>query len=165
MILIAGPCVLESRDIVMKIAEGLMPYFNDSIRLPAKPSGIERILLVRTFIPLAAGGPVPPVGLLYIASAVRKRFGNALEIKLFDTGLTKKPVEEFREILLKFKPGVVGFSSMSCEADFLGELAGIAAKQSPTRPHHATRLPPLRANSASPGIVDQGARTRPNRRS
>ena len=29
MILIAGPCVLESRDIVMKIAEGLMPYFND----------------------------------------------------------------------------------------------------------------------------------------
>ncbi len=29
MILIAGPCVLESRDNVMKIAEALMPYYED----------------------------------------------------------------------------------------------------------------------------------------
>ncbi len=29
MILIAGPCVLESRDNVMKIAEALMPYYKD----------------------------------------------------------------------------------------------------------------------------------------
>jgi len=32
MILIAGPCVLESRDIVMKIAEGLMPYSEDDTK-------------------------------------------------------------------------------------------------------------------------------------
>jgi len=32
MILIAGPCVLESRDTVMRIAESLLPYHNDGTK-------------------------------------------------------------------------------------------------------------------------------------
>lgn len=94
--------------------------------------GSQRLLLIRTFKPLSAGGPVPPLGLLYIASSIRKNFGGKYELKLCDTGLQGTPLESIRKEIEEFRPHLVGLSALTCESDLMYAVAGIvkqAAKE------------------------------------
>lgn len=82
----------------------------------------RRLLLIRTFVELKGGGPVPPVGLLYLAAMVRRELGQRWEVDLLDTGLGPLSVEEVAARAEAYGPDVVGLSAMSCEAPWLHQL-------------------------------------------
>lgn len=90
-----------------------------------------RLLLVRTFKPLAGGGPIPPHGLLSVAASVRLGLGERCDIRVMDTGLEQDPAAAMERELRAFTPDAVGFSGMSCEASLLCQLADLARAAAP----------------------------------
>lgn len=82
----------------------------------------ERILLIRTFRPVGTGGPVPPIGLMYIASAIRKAFPDK-EIRLLDVGNDDLSLEDIRHEIEKWRPHMLGLSTMSCEEGLMRAIA------------------------------------------
>mgnify|MGYP001011289552 CR=1 FL=1 len=81
-----------------------------------------RFLFIRAFEQLQGGGPVPPLGILYLAAALRERFGERIEIKFVDLGLAT--LDEVREAVAGFRPQYIGISAMSCEDALLHRTAG-----------------------------------------
>ncbi|MDD5560807.1 MAG: radical SAM protein [Candidatus Omnitrophica bacterium] len=84
---------------------------------------MKKILLIRTYKSLGAGGPVPPLGLLYIAAAIKEAFADQYEIKIIDSGTGGFTLETLKDILWQFRPDFIGISTLSCEADLLKEIA------------------------------------------
>lgn len=123
---------------------------------------------MRTFVRLAGGGPVPPLGLLYLASSVRERLGGQVEVRVVDTGLSGE--DGVVRMLEAWDPDIVGFGAMSCEADLLAALAARARDLRPDRlvlaggPHetiHGSRL--LEAvPSLDAVVVGEGERSLPD---
>lgn len=89
----------------------------------------KRFVFLRTFKMLQSGGPVPPLGTLYLASVLRARFKDRIDIKVLDTGIT--PQEIILREIIEFSPDFVGLSTLSCEADLLMELAAAVKKEVP----------------------------------
>lgn len=87
---------------------------------------MKRILLIRTYKLLGAGGPVPPLGLLSISSAIRKAYGGQYEIRVLDTGLGNFSLERLGTCLKQFKPELIGLSALSCEADLMENIASFS---------------------------------------
>lgn len=87
----------------------------------------KRLLLVRTFRPVGTGGPVPPLGLLYVAAALR-RDRDRYDIKVADAGNAELDRDGLRSLLRDFAPDYLGLSVMTCEAD-LAEQAARDAKE------------------------------------
>ncbi|MDD5729508.1 MAG: radical SAM protein [Candidatus Omnitrophica bacterium] len=83
---------------------------------------MKRILLIRTFKLLGAGGPIPPLGLLYISSAIKKAFGTQYEVKILDTGTGGSNPDDIKRCLRQFNPNIIGLSALSCEADLMQEI-------------------------------------------
>jgi len=87
---------------------------------------VKRILLIRTYKTLGAGGPVPPIGLLYISSAIRQTFGSQYEIKILDSGIDDFSLNDLKLCLEEFQPGFIGLSTLSCETDLMQDIASIS---------------------------------------
>lgn len=84
---------------------------------------MAKILLIRTFRELGAGGPVPPLGLLYIAAALRSSSpGN--EIRIFDTGIDAG----LEELLTSWRPDITGISALNCEAELFHATAALVKR-------------------------------------
>ncbi|MFH2203246.1 MAG: radical SAM protein [Elusimicrobiota bacterium] len=83
---------------------------------------IRRILLVRTFRPVGTGGPVPPLGLLYIAAAIRRARADC-EVQLLDAGNEDLAAADVRRRIEAWHPDVVGLSTMTCEEELMREIA------------------------------------------
>ena len=81
------------------------------------------LLFIRTFKLLSAGGPGPPLGLLYLASVIRDHFGPLYEPRIYDTGVNPSSIEEIKTSLQQLSPTIVGLSTMSCEADLMHRIA------------------------------------------
>ncbi|MBI5452896.1 cobalamin B12-binding domain-containing protein [Candidatus Gottesmanbacteria bacterium] len=88
---------------------------------------INRVMLIRTFKNVGAGGPVPPLGLLYIASAIRRVYSDMIKIKLLDTG-TGLSIEDIEYEIDKFSPQFIGLSALTCEADVMHKIAAVSKK-------------------------------------
>jgi radical SAM superfamily enzyme YgiQ (UPF0313 family) len=86
---------------------------------------MKRILLIRTYKSLRAGGPVPPLGLLYIASAIRHAFADRYEIKILDSGTGGFTLETLKCFLEQFRPDFIGISTLSCEAKLLHDISSV----------------------------------------
>jgi radical SAM superfamily enzyme YgiQ (UPF0313 family) len=91
----------------------------------------RNILLVRTHLTLSAGGPVPPLGLLHIAGAIYRAFGDEYAVRLVDTGTWEYTPERMAALMRELKPWVVGLSALTCEAELLHQIAGIAKAVDP----------------------------------
>ena len=89
---------------------------------------MKRVLLIRTYRDVGAGGAVPPSGLLYVASALRKAFPGDCEIKFLDTAFESDPAAAVAAAAREFSPDLAGFSVLSCEADFALTLAAAVKK-------------------------------------
>ncbi len=86
------------------------------------------LLLIRAFEDVGAGGPVPPLGLLYLAAAVREAHGERFPVEVIDLGLYDEPLEALRDALDHKKPCAVGISALSCEAALLSRTAAVVAE-------------------------------------
>ncbi len=73
----------------------------------------------------------PPLGLLYLISTMRQRFGNEVDIRLVDLKVRHLPVSSVMEHLLDFQPDVVGLSAMNCEAAAAREIASLCKHHDP----------------------------------
>ncbi len=60
---------------------------------------------------------IPPIGLMYLASALRIWCSIRPVVKILDTGVDVGKKEDITEKILKFNPDVVGISSMTIEAN------------------------------------------------
>ncbi|KKU13891.1 MAG: Radical SAM domain protein [Parcubacteria group bacterium GW2011_GWC2_45_7] len=88
----------------------------------------KRILLIRTYQSPATtttGGPVPPLDLLYMASAIMKAFADKYEIKVLDTGIGALGLEEIKKEVEDFAPHIVCLNSLIFEADFAHKIAAV----------------------------------------
>ncbi len=81
---------------------------------------LSKILLVRTNPIRARSGTSPPLGCLYLASAVHEWLDPKIEIRLADMQASNMAFNDLSVLYREFEPDVVGFSSLSCEhADLL----------------------------------------------
>ena len=87
---------------------------------------MKKILLVRTYKPLGAGSPIPPLGLLYISSAIKQAFPGQYEIKILDSGIGNFCQDSLMRCLEQFKPDILGLSTLSCETDLMRDIASIS---------------------------------------
>ena len=71
-----------------------------------------RILLIQPYGE-ASNTNYPPLGLLYLASYLRKHTKH--EVKILDIRLYKKPIEEFFPQIKSFNPDIIGLTGMSIE--------------------------------------------------
>ncbi len=81
---------------------------------------LRRILLVRTNPWKPRTGASPPLGCLYLASAVR-RWEPSLKVRLADMNAAKLTFTDLSRLYREFEPDVVGFSALSMEHDDLLE--------------------------------------------
>ncbi len=97
---------------------------------PRTRNAPERVLFVRTYEPLKGGGPTPPIGLLYLASAIEQRFGADVDVRVIDSGLVN--ADEAKRVISEFQPSWVGLSGMSCEIERMRWYARAAKELAPS---------------------------------
>ena len=85
----------------------------------------RKILLIRTFQNVGLGGPLPPLELLYLASAIQRSFGSSYEIDIMDTGPDNLQAGEIREKIRDFSPHIVILQSLIWEAGWAHTIAAI----------------------------------------
>jgi radical SAM superfamily enzyme YgiQ (UPF0313 family) len=81
------------------------------------------VLLVKPYQPTRQRIACPPLGLLYLASTLRKTFGSDVEVRLLDLMVIQARYTATREVLDEFQPDVVGLSALNWEAEESGRLA------------------------------------------
>ena len=124
----------------MKAATELMPVTaakQDMILLDEDVLGplshdLDRPLRVLLTKPFQFATPLsysPPLGLLYLASALRHRFGDTIEVELLDMKVRHMEPEKVRDKLRDFQPDVIGVSALNCEAAASYELARICKEE------------------------------------
>src|SRR5262245_46725852 len=90
-----------------------------------------RVLLVKPYqrprLPVAC----PPLGLLYLASTLRKVFGREVEVRVLDMMLDQARYFEARKHLEEFRPHVVGLSALNWEAEESGRFALMTQQEFP----------------------------------
>lgn len=70
---------------------------------------MRKILLIQQYLGNnVETGPIFPIGLAYIATAIRSKTN--WEIKVLDLNITEKPYETLNSIILEYKPDVIGIS-------------------------------------------------------
>jgi radical SAM superfamily enzyme YgiQ (UPF0313 family) len=88
---------------------------------------MKKILFIRTRIRESNYlSLTPPLGLMYLASAVRERFPSQYTIKIIDMGLDSLSAGCIKEEIQRFKPDIIGCSVLSCEDDCMNELANVS---------------------------------------
>lgn len=89
---------------------------------------MKKILLVRTFRPVGTGGPVVPLELLYIASAIMKAFEGKYKIEVLDIGIGKLDLDDVRKEIESFSPDVILLNGLIWEADLVHNIAELSKK-------------------------------------
>lgn len=90
-----------------------------------------RVLLVKPFQPARAPVASPPLGLLYLVSTLRQRFGAGVDVRLLDLMVERKRFFEARSLVQSFQPHVVGLSALNWEAEESGRFALMTKEVSP----------------------------------
>lgn len=65
----------------------------------------------------------PPLGLLYLVSTLRQKFGDRIDVRLIDQTVNQARYYEARELMQEFRPHVVGLSALNWEAEESGRFA------------------------------------------
>lgn len=74
---------------------------------------------------------VPPMGLMYLAAALRER---GHEPRIYETGHGWRDADRFRAAVEAFAPDVVGLSALTVEADVMSRMAAAAKRARPGVP-------------------------------
>lgn len=98
--------------------------------MPSKP----RILLIRGSMTEARYDlfnirpNCPPLGIMYLASALREKFGNSLDIQIWDPGLERWGLRETAARVREWRPDIVGISALAPETYDTLALARLVKK-------------------------------------
>ncbi len=120
---------------------------------------LAKVLLAKArFLSLEESAFTPPVGLLYIAAALREHGHNVL---FFESGRDWTDPRRFGQVLSSFRPDVVGISALTQESVGLRMLAQIAKALLPDVPvvvggPHATAYPICCARDPAVDFVVRG---------
>ncbi len=91
-----------------------------------------RILLLKPYQQNLPGWVAqPPLGLLYLASALRERFGDDVHVRFVDMKTLRLPPEWLAGKLRELAPDVVGVSALNCEAQASKQIAEIVKAHDP----------------------------------
>lgn len=99
---------------------------------PSNPVDVKRILLLKPYKALRDHQDCPPLGLLYLVTALRRRFGEQVKISLVDLKRERLHLDWLEENFDEFDPDVVGVTAMNCEADVADAVAEIAKRRKPS---------------------------------
>jgi len=92
--------------------DGAAPYFGDAhVVLPEK----KVVLLIKPYQETDYMVHSPPLGLLYLASGLRKKFGDKIEVHVVDMKLRLMAPQRVTELLRRYQPHVVGLSALNFE--------------------------------------------------
>lgn len=91
----------------------------------SQPRTIDRVLLVRTTKP-GQRSILPPLGILYLAGALRKSTEPVPELRVIDYALDGFNAGRFGQAVREFDPDLVGLSGLTLEADLIGLTARLA---------------------------------------
>jgi len=89
---------------------------------------MQKILLIRAYIPVGVGGPVHPLELLYISSRIRKSSKDNYEIKIIDMGIGQLSVPEIDKEIRSLNPTVICLNALVWEAQLVHEIAEVVKK-------------------------------------
>ncbi len=93
---------------------------------------MARILLAKArFTQNSGDNVVPPLGVMYIASVLRQ---DGHEVYIHDPGEDWSNLERFRELLLWWRPDIVGLSAITIEARSMEAMARVARATLPGVP-------------------------------
>jgi radical SAM superfamily enzyme YgiQ (UPF0313 family) len=73
----------------------------------------------------------PPLGLMTLVSTLRQKFGEAIDVRMFDMKIRNLSPEAVIQQLEEFRPDVIGLSAMNCEAAASREISHIAKRFDP----------------------------------
>ncbi len=90
-----------------------------------------RILLVRTYAPVTHASICPPLGVMYLAAAVRGQAAVDPEIRIVDMRIRPMSVDDVRQEIAAFEPDVVGLSTLSFESRTMHAVARAAKEWNP----------------------------------
>jgi len=85
----------------------------------------KKIQLIRTYISVGIGGPIPPLELLYVASQIEKHFGNDYQVRITDSGIEAPDGENLLENISSYQPDVIFLYAMAWEAGFVHTIAAL----------------------------------------
>ncbi len=91
-----------------------------------------KVLLVKPFQDSPTLCHSPPLGLLQLASCLREKFQDSIEVRLIDAKLHELSVNELMQLIDKFKPDVVGFSALNYEASVCIQLSKLIHEYNPS---------------------------------
>lgn len=103
--------------------------FPQHMSAPVRPF---RILFLKPYQDLPTLLHAPPLGLLYLVSALRKYFGSAVHIDLIDMKAHYLDAEWLVSRLDEYRPDIVGVSAMNYEAAQSHRIAEIAKQWNPS---------------------------------
>ena len=84
---------------------------------------MKKILLIRTSAPSIVLPIVPPLGLMYLTSSLKKWSNNNLEIKILDERFPNIGFRGVKEEIIKFKPEIIGLSTLTYESNNMHRIA------------------------------------------
>src|SRR5262245_66427676 len=82
-----------------------------------------RVLLLKPFQRTRLPVACPPLGLLYLASTLRLRFGPEVDVRVVDLSVQRLRYFQARDLLKEFRPHVVGLGALNWEAEESGQIA------------------------------------------
>jgi len=91
-----------------------------------------RILLLKPYNPSLTITYSPPLGLLYLVSALRACFKDAAHIDLVDMKVNHHDTNWLATQLDIYKPDFIGVSALSCEAKAANDIAAVAKRWNPS---------------------------------
>ena len=84
-----------------------------------------RILLIKPYQTVGTWMAAPQLGLLYLTSSLRERFGSDVDVRILDMKVNKQEPDVLPAVLDEYRPDLVGVSAMNCEGTATRKIARI----------------------------------------
>lgn len=100
-----------------------------STLVPQRP---WRVVLLKPYQEVPGLVASPPLGLLYLVSAIRERFGDTVDVQVLDMKSRVLDPDWLDEPLRRYRPDVVGVSALNCEAASAQRIAKLVKAIDPS---------------------------------
>jgi len=93
---------------------------------------LKRIMLVKPGVRFSQQGFSQPLGLLYLASVLRREFPGELELDFVEQAVYDLSLEQMGDRIRDFRPDLIALSCMSVEANEMHRVAALAKQIQPS---------------------------------